>query len=212
MTSDRTMSEPSTIRAATIGNAADDGSAGTTTPAPCNSGCPDSSILRPWLPSGVETICAPKCFSISSVWSRLASVSITVVIPGAASPASSTADLIWRGHRRAVQDRQRIARALQRQRQAAAFAAGHDPGAHQFQGIHNPPHRPGAQRGVAVEHGRDRAAGDSSHHQPAAGAGIAEIERICGCANPAAPTPRTTQANRRFAPPSRPTPASIWRY
>ncbi len=38
MTSDRTISEPSTIRAATIGNAADDGSAGTTTSAPCNSG------------------------------------------------------------------------------------------------------------------------------------------------------------------------------
>jgi hypothetical protein len=31
---------------------------------------------------------------MSSVWSRLASVSITVVTPGAASPASSTADLI----------------------------------------------------------------------------------------------------------------------
>ena len=42
----------------------------------------------------METICAPKCFSISSVWSRLASVSITVVMPGADSPASSTADLI----------------------------------------------------------------------------------------------------------------------
>ncbi len=38
MTSDRMTSEPSTIRAATIGNAADDGSAGTTTSAPCNSG------------------------------------------------------------------------------------------------------------------------------------------------------------------------------
>ena len=43
----------------------------------------------------VETICAPKCPSIRSVWSRLASASITVVAPGAASPASSTADLIW---------------------------------------------------------------------------------------------------------------------
>ncbi len=51
--------------------------------------------MRPWLPSRVETISAPKCFSISSVWSRLASDSITVVVPGAASPASSTADLIW---------------------------------------------------------------------------------------------------------------------
>jgi len=95
MTSDSTISEPSTIRAATIGNAADDGSAGTTTSAPCSSGCPVSAILRPWLAARSETICAPKCFNISSVWSRLASDSITVVVPGAASPASSTADLIW---------------------------------------------------------------------------------------------------------------------
>ena len=36
---------------------------------------------------------APKCLSIFSVWSRVASFSITVVAPGAASPASSTADL-----------------------------------------------------------------------------------------------------------------------
>ena len=178
MTSDRTRSEPSTIRAATIGNAADDGSAGTTTPAPCSSGWPVSAILRPWAPSRVETICAPKCFSISSVWSRLASVSITVVIAGRRQPRQQHRGLdLGRGHRRAVQDRQRIARALQRQRQAAALTAGDDPGAHQFQRIDDPPHRPRAQRGIAVEDGRDRAAGHGPHHQPAAGAGIAEIER-----------------------------------
>ena len=51
MTSVNTMSEPSTISAATIGNAAEDGSAGTTTSAPCSSGWPVSAILRPWLPS-----------------------------------------------------------------------------------------------------------------------------------------------------------------
>ena len=56
MTSENTTSEPSTISAATIGNAADDGSAGTTTSAPCSSGWPVSAILRPWLPSLVETI------------------------------------------------------------------------------------------------------------------------------------------------------------
>ena len=94
MTSESTTSEPATISAATIGNAADEGSAGTTTSAPCSSGWPVSEILRPWLPSFAETMSAPKCFSISSVWSRLASCSITVVTPGAASPASSTADLI----------------------------------------------------------------------------------------------------------------------
>ena len=52
-------------------------------------------MRRPCAPSAVVTMSAPKCFSMSSVWSRLASCSITVVRPGAARPASSTADLIW---------------------------------------------------------------------------------------------------------------------
>ena len=47
-------SEPGTISAATIGNAADDGSAGTTTGAGASSGSPLSEILRPWGPSGVD--------------------------------------------------------------------------------------------------------------------------------------------------------------
>ena len=54
MTSDSMTSEPSTISAATIGNAADDGSAGTTTSAPCSSGSPVSAILRPCAPSLVR--------------------------------------------------------------------------------------------------------------------------------------------------------------
>ena len=66
---------------------------------------------------------------------------------------------------------------MQRQRQAAAFLALTGFGPHQFQGIQDPAHRAGPQRGVSVEHGRDRAAGDRPHHQPAPGAGIAEIER-----------------------------------
>jgi hypothetical protein len=84
---------------------------------------------------------------------------------------------LGRGHRRPVEDRQRIARALERQRQAAALPARTNPGAHQFQGIEHPSHRPSPQRGVAVENRRDRAAGHRPHHETAAGAGIAEIER-----------------------------------
>ena len=84
---------------------------------------------------------------------------------------------LGRGHRRPVEDRHRIAGAVQRQRQAAAFPRLAGLGAHQFQRIEDPAHRPGAQRGVAVEDRRDRAAGDRPHHQPAAGTGIAEIER-----------------------------------
>jgi hypothetical protein len=51
-------------------------------------------ILRPVAPNGSTSTWAPKCANIFSVWSRLASVSITVVTPGALRPASSTADLI----------------------------------------------------------------------------------------------------------------------
>ena len=87
------MSEPGTIRAATIGNAADEGSAGTTTVAGRNSGRPTSVIRRP-SPSGATATSAPKWASIFSVWSREASPSITVVTPGALRPASRTADLI----------------------------------------------------------------------------------------------------------------------
>ena len=55
---------------------------------------PRSVMRRPCSPIGDRRgCCAPKCLSIFSVWSRVASFSITVVAPGAASPASSTADL-----------------------------------------------------------------------------------------------------------------------
>jgi hypothetical protein len=92
---------------------------------------------------------------------------------------------LGRGDWRAVEDRHGIARPRKRQRQpAAGFARADDLGAHQFQGIEHPPHRPAAQRGVAVEHGRDRTAGDRPHHQPASGAGIAEIEGVCGLCKP----------------------------
>src|ERR1700716_1921899 len=181
MTSVNTTSEPSTISAATIGNDAEDGSAGTTTSAPCSSGCPVSAILRPWLPSLVETICAPKCFSISSVWSRLASCSITVVTPGAVSPASSTADLIWAeatGVRYRIGNGSRAPCSVSGRGAPSPGSPGFACfGALQFEGIQDPPHRTGAERGVAIKNRRNRAAGHRPHHQPASGAGIAEIER-----------------------------------
>ena len=44
--------------------------------------------------------------------------------------------------------------------------------------VEDAPHWPLAQRCIAVEHRRDRAAGDRAEHEPAAGAGIAEIQRL----------------------------------
>src|SRR5262245_41464291 len=46
----------------------------------------------------------------------------------------------------------------------------------QRDGIENPPHRPLAQAGIAVEGRGDGAARDRAHDQAAAGAGIAEVE------------------------------------
>ncbi len=82
-----------------------------------------------------------------------------------------------RGHRRFVGDRDRVGRALQGQRQPAAFGRLQHARAHALQRIEHAPHRPLAQRGVAVEAGGHRPAGHRAEHQPAAGARIAEIER-----------------------------------
>jgi hypothetical protein len=67
MTFSSTSSEPGTISAAIIGNAADDGSAGTTTFAGSSSGWPWSTMRRPCSPCGLVTILAPKCLSMRSV-------------------------------------------------------------------------------------------------------------------------------------------------
>ena len=89
------MSDPGTSRAATSGKAAEDGSAGTTTGRGSSSGRPASVILRPCGPNGSLVISAPKWASIFSVWSREASLSMTMVRPGELRPARRIADLSW---------------------------------------------------------------------------------------------------------------------
>ena len=78
---------------------------------------------------------------------------------------------------RAVEDRRRIERAAQRDRAASALRFLDHLRAHQQQRIEHAPHRPLAQRRIAVE-GRDESvAADHPHHQPRAGARVAEVER-----------------------------------
>ena len=84
------------------------------------------------------------------------------------------------GDRGTVFDRQGIAGALQGERQPAALASRDHVRPHQDKRIEHPPHRPRAQRGVAVENGHDRATGHGSHDEAATGAGIAKIERFLG--------------------------------
>ena len=81
------------------------------------------------------------------------------------------------GDRRLVDDRDRVERAPQGQRQPPALADREDLRAHAFQRIEHAPHRALAQGGVAVEGRRDRRTRNRAEQQPAAGAGIAEIER-----------------------------------
>ena len=120
-----------------------------------------------------------------SVWSRVGSGSITVVVARRVEPGEQHRRLdLRRGHRQAIADRHRLGRAGDRQRQAAAFArdeACADPA----QRLDDAAHRPAAQRGVAGEEGGERMGGEQPHEEPRAGAGIAEIEHVVGLAQPA---------------------------
>ena len=96
MTPSMITSEPGVIRAATSGNAADEGSAGTTTSAPRRSGWPWRVMRAAVLAVGFDLDAARRKWrSIRSVWSRVASRSITVVRPAQLRPARRMADLIW---------------------------------------------------------------------------------------------------------------------
>ena len=83
-----TMREPLTRIAAAMWNAADDGSPGTWMSPSSSSSCWVSSIRSP-----SRVIRTPARASRRSVWSRLGSGSITVVVPDASRPAISTHDL-----------------------------------------------------------------------------------------------------------------------
>ena len=140
---------------------------------------------------------APKYRSISSVWSRLASDLDHggLARRGEAGEQHCRLDL-GRRDRGPVDDRQRVARARKRDRQPPALRRHRRSGSHQRQRIEDATHRPGAQRGVAVEGRGDRAARHGAHDQPATGAGIAEIEGASGAAKPATPTPSTLPGAR----------------
>ena len=175
------MSDPSTISAAANGKAAEDGSAGTRTFCARNSGRPSSVILRPCGPCGSTFSSAPKCSSIFSVWSREASSSITTVRPGELRPANSTADLICAEATGVVYSMGSgslvpCSRIGKRPPSCSLQHAG----ALEQQRVEDAPHRPLAQRGVAVETRGDGMAADDAHHQPRSRAGVAEVERLAG--------------------------------
>ena len=85
-------SEPGTISAATSGKAAEDGSPGTVTSAGLQLGLAVERDAARHARRRLDATLGAESRSMRSVWSRVASGSITVVTPGALRPASSTAD------------------------------------------------------------------------------------------------------------------------
>ena len=162
-----------------------------------SSGWPVSVMRRPWRPSRLDAASRRRNARASFRYGRaLASASITAVSPGAASPASSTADLICAeatGGSNTIGIGSRAPG--KRQRQAAARSHVSVPRADPFQRIEHAPHRPPAQRGVAVERRRDRAAGDRA--RAPAGSRCRNCRNRAapaGSAKPPTPTPWTRQA------------------
>ena len=90
-----TMSDPGTTNAATSAKAAEEGSPGTAMVRPVSLPWPSMKMWRTPCSSVSTERLAPKPFSIFSVWSRVITGSMTVVMPGALRPASSTADFTW---------------------------------------------------------------------------------------------------------------------
>ncbi len=82
-----------------------------------------------------------------------------------------------RGDRRAVDDRRRLAGPPDDDRAAPPLGLRQNLDAHQRERIENAAHRPLAQRSIAVEASGDPMAADHAHHQPRAGAGVAEVKR-----------------------------------
>ncbi len=125
-------SESGTISAATTGKAADDGSAGTTTFAPCSSGWPVSEILRPLRAflggDDFRSEMGQHHVRYGRGWLPARSPWVTPR-RGQARQQHRRLDL-RRRHRRAIDDRERIARALQRHGQPSAVAARHHARAH----------------------------------------------------------------------------------
>ncbi len=119
---------------------------------------------------------------------------MTTVSPGAARPASKVADFNCAdGTGGSNTIGIGIARAGKRQRQTAVHR-GDGAGADALQRIEHAAHRAAAQRGIAVECRRDRAAGDRAEHQ----AGT----RFPNCRNRALPRARQSRRRRRRGPAS----------
>ena len=119
----------------------------------------------------------PRARSIRSVWSRVATASVTVVSPPAASAASRIADLTW-----ALGTAVRHAIGESRARPVISSGRSVPPprpaivGAHRGQRLGHPAHRPPAERGVAVEDREQVAPREQPRDEARRRPGVAAVE------------------------------------
>ena len=115
-----------------------------------------------------------------SVWSRVASGSITVVSPGGMQAGDQHGRLdLRRRHRQLVLDRDQIGACRGCVSGSVSPAPSSTSQPHLPQRLEHPAHRSPRQRGIAGQAHGHVVAGDHAHHQAHAGAGIAEIEVAC---------------------------------
>ena len=183
------MSEPGTINAATIGNAADEGSAGTTTVVGRNSGRPTSVIRRPSPSGATDHLGAEMSEHLLGMVARRFGLDNRGCAPRVEAGEKHGRFDLGRGDGSAIFDRRGIASALEHDGTAPALRLRENLRSHQLERIEDAPHRPLAERRVAVEGRGDPVAADDPHHQPRAGAGVAEIERFTRRQNRAEPGP-----------------------
>ena len=188
------ISEPGTISAAAVRNAAELGSPGTLTVRPSSSASPATVMARePSLRSATVTS-APKWRSMRSVWSRVASRLDDGRGAGRMQPGEQHGRLdLRRGDRQAILDRQQVGRAAKGQRQRV-LAVLLDLQPHLLQRLEHAAHGPARQRGIAHEPGT---AYRGRRPRPSSAAGRCRNCRSrcrrSGSARPPTPRPSTSQ-------------------
>ena len=181
ITASRIKSEPGTISAATIGNAAEDGSAGTTTLARLELGLAlqgnAAAVLAMRLAGELGAEMFEHAFGVVARGLRFDHRGLA----GRRETRQQHRRFeLRRRHRRFVGDRDRIGGPVQRERQPAALGGVSRARAHSLQRIEHALHRPLAQGSITVKRRGHRRTRHRADGEPHPGTRIAEIERADG--------------------------------
>ena len=203
------ISEPGTISAARTRKAAELGSPGTLTPRPSSSASPSTVMARE--PSRSATVTSR---------AEVAQHALGVVARGLRLDDGRGARRVQagnqhgrldlrRGDRQPVLDRQQVGAAANGERQRV-LAALLDLEPHLHQRLEHAAHGPARQRGVARQAHAHVVAGKHAHHQPHAGARVAEVEVAAGLGQAADAAAQHLPGARRPCAPGSPAPAAPW--